>query len=331
MRILVTGGAGFIGSHTVERIVAEHGAEAVRVLDDLSTGSADNLTDPGVELVIGCVTDAPLVARLAADCDAIVHLAAIGSVPRSVDDPVRSHEVNANGTLNVLEAARRANAHVVFASSSAVYGSASAEVAAEDVPARPMTPYAASKLTAEAYLSAYAHAYRLRVLPFRFFNVYGPRQTADHDYAAVVPRFIRATLTGDPLHVHGDGLQTRDFVHVDTVAAALTTVISSGLASTEPINLAFGTQTSVLDVVDALGRLCGSTPPIVHESARVGDVRHSRAEHSRLTALLPDLRDLSFEDGLSRTVQWYRTHLAAYPEARASATGTESAATAPRR
>ncbi|MFC5805826.1 NAD-dependent epimerase/dehydratase family protein [Streptomyces formicae] len=215
MRIVITGGAGFIGSN-LARTLAEHPEiTQIRVIDNLSTGYKDNLVGLDVHFIEGDIQDAALLDQVFHGADAVVHLAALPSVPRSVKDPVASHHANATGTLQVLEAARRAdNLHVIAASSSSVYGSNQLLPKHEDLATAPMSPYAVTKLATEAYLGAYHHSYGLPVLPFRFFNVYGPGQRADHPYAAVIPKWISATLAGRPVIVHGDGTQTRDFTYV---------------------------------------------------------------------------------------------------------------------
>src|SRR5690606_26059571 len=203
---------------------------------------------------------------------AIVHLGARPSVPRSVADPVASHDVNATGTLNVLEAARRAgDVHVVAASSSSVYGANPTLPKHEDLAPRPLSPYAASKLATESYTLAWQHSYGLPTLAFRFFNVFGPLQPAGHAYAAVVPAFVSAALAGEPLPVHGDGTQSRDFTYVDTVCAVITDAVLRRVTSPEQVNLAFGSRTTLLEVIDLLSELLGEELPVRHTEPRVGD------------------------------------------------------------
>jgi UDP-glucose 4-epimerase len=307
MRVLVTGGAGFIGSNLCRRLVESAGVDHVVVLDDLSTGFVENLDGVDVELVAGSFLDVDLLDRVAAGSDAIVHLGARPSVPRSIADPVASHLANATGTVNVLEAARRTGAYVVMASSSSVYGATPTLPKHENLPTRPMSPYAASKLAAEAYANAYAHSYGLETLALRFFNVFGPRQPAGHAYAAVVPAFIDAALAGRPLTVYGDGTQTRDFTYVDTVTAVIADAVARRYTDPEPMNLAFGTRTDLLTLIELLESELGHEVNREHRNARVGDVPHSQADSSRLRAAFPEIEPTPLPEGLAATVAWMRT------------------------
>ena len=312
VRVVVTGGAGFIGANLVRRLLDE-GHEVV-VVDDLSTGRLANLDAVAgrIERHEASVLDAPALDAALAGAAAVVHLAARPSVPRSIDDPVATHRANVDGTLAVLEAARRAGPDAPpVASSSSVYGANPALPKHEDLVARPLSPYAASKLAAEAYALAYAHSYALDVLVLRFFNVFGPLQPADHAYAAVVPAFVDAALAGRPVTVHGDGTQTRDFTYVDTVTAVLADAVTRRVADPAPVNLAFGTRTDLLTVLERLEALLGH--PIVreHTAPRAGDVPHSVADASRLRALFPDVEPVDLEAGLAATVEWFRSGAAA--------------------
>jgi UDP-glucose 4-epimerase len=221
---------------------------------------------------------------------------------------VASHDANATGTLHVLEAARRAGgAHVVVASSSSVYGSNPTLPKHEDLATRPLSPYAASKLAGESYALAYASSYGLPTLAFRFFNVFGPLQAAGHAYAAVVPAFVSAALAGEPLVIHGDGHQSRDFTFVDTVTAVLADAVVRTVTSTSPVNLAFGTRTTLLELIAAIESRLGRSVACEHVERRAGDVDHSQASNERLRALFPDVRPASLDDGLAATIDWFRT------------------------
>lgn len=308
MRVLVTGGAGFIGANLCRTLLAT-GAVEVIVLDDLSTGSLDNLDGCDVEVRVGSVLDADAVGRACTGVQAIVHLGALGSVPRSVADPTTSFAVNATGTVNVLEAARRAGAHVLFASSSSVYGSNPALPKHEDLAPRPMSPYAASKLAAESTALAYSSSYALPVLAFRFFNVYGPLQRAGHAYAAAIPAFVHAALRGEPVTVFGDGSQSRDFTFVDTVCEVLTDAVIRRVTSAEPVNLAFGSRIRLNDIIDRLSQVLGSSLNVRYAAPRVGDVLHSSADDTRVRALFPAVRPVALDVGLAATVEWMRRQI----------------------
>lgn len=306
MKVLITGAAGFIGSNFL-RFCRTHSPEWDLVgLDDLSTGAEENLIGTDVPLIVGSVASTDTMAEASRGVDAIVHLGALGSVPRSVKDPVASHVANLTGTLNVMESARKEGAYVVYASSSSVYGANTKLPKSEFDWARPLSPYAVTKLGAEGYVLAYQKSYELPTLAFRFFNVYGPLQAADHAYAAVIPRFIRAALNETPLTIYGDGQQSRDFTFVDSVCAALHSAVDRRLSVDDPINLAFGTKTSLLDLVDLLGREVHRELELDFGTERTGDVRASQSDGLRMGQYFPDIKPVALEEGLAKTVGWYR-------------------------
>lgn len=307
MRVIVTGGSGFIGANLCRALgAAGHDVDAI---DDLSASSAANLHGSPARLVVGSVLDAPLLDEVLADADAVVHLAGRGSVPRSIDDPMATHAANVTGTLEVLQAARRAGSlPVVLASSSSVYGANTALPKRETMVPLPVSPYAASKLAAEAYALSFQRVYGLPVLACRFFNVFGPWQRPRHDYAAVVPAFVSNALAGQPLPVHGDGTQSRDFTYVASLTAVLVDAVERRVTHPEPVNLAFGTQTDLLTLIRVLEGILGEQLAVEHLPVRAGDVRHTEADTSRLRELFPDVAPVDLERGLAETVAWYREH-----------------------
>jgi UDP-glucose 4-epimerase len=308
MRILVTGAAGFIGSHIAERWARE--GEVVGI-DDLSTGHIANLDDIDCRLVEGSILDPEALGAAIEGVDAVVHLAARPSVPRSIVDPMASHEANATGTARVLEAARSSGRDplVVVASSSSVYGANPELPKHEAMTPMPVSPYAASKLATEQYALAWQHSYGLPTLAFRFFNVFGPRQAPGHAYAAVVPAFVSAALTGAPLVVHGDGLQSRDFTYVGTVADVILDALRRRARHDQPVNLAFGTRTTLLEVIQRIEALLGHSVAVDHVEPRAGDVRHSQARNDSLRSLFPDVVPVDLDEGLRSTITWMRGHL----------------------
>ena len=309
MKVVVTGGAGFIGGNLCRHLSNSSAVHDVVVVDDLSSGTKENLVGLDVTLFEGSILQPDLLDEAFADAAAVVHLAAVPSVPRSLADPVRSHEVNATGTLQVLEAARRADPapHVVVASSSSVYGANPALPKTESLRPMPMSPYAVSKLATETYALAHARCFGLDVLAFRFFNVFGPLQPAGHAYAAVVPAFVDAALAGRPLSVHGDGLQSRDFTFVDTVASVLTRSVQRRITAADPVNLAYGTRTTLTDLIEQLAELLGRDLLVEHAEPRAGDVRDSQADSRRLRSLFPDVVPTGMREGLAATVAWFES------------------------
>jgi UDP-glucose 4-epimerase len=306
--VLVTGGAGFIGANLCRRLADEPTVEGVTVIDDLSTGFAENLDGVDVRFVKGSFLDDDVLDDAMSGADSVIHLGARPSVPRSIDDPVASHEANATGTLRVLEAMRRHDVgHAVVASSSSVYGANPTLPKSEDLVPQPLSPYAVSKLATESYALANAHVYGFGALAFRFFNVFGPFQRAGHAYAAVIPAFVDAALDGRPLPVHGDGTQSRDFTYVGDVCAVITEAVLGRLASPRPVNLAFGGRHTLLEVISQLEAILGEELSREHQPVRPGDVPHSQADQTRLRELVPTLEPVDLADGLRRTVDWHRS------------------------
>lgn len=303
MHVLVTGGAGFIGANVCRRLLGQ--GHSVAVIDDLSTGFRTNLNGLDVDFHEASILDVQRLSVAATGAAAIIHLAAIPSVPRSVAAPFPSHEANATGTLRVLEVAREQGLHVTVASSSSVYGANPELPKRETMMARPRSPYAVSKLAGESYAIAWQLTYGLPTIAFRFFNVYGPLQAAGHAYAAVIPAFVDAALAGRPLPIQGDGQQTRDFTFVDSVTDLLARAATEGVTSDMPVNLAFGSRRSLLDVIDELEAIVG---PVRREFGppRVGDVRDSQADNARLLALFPGVQPTPFGQGLRATVEWFQ-------------------------
>lgn len=306
LKVLITGGAGFIGSNLCKILLASGQFTDIRVLDDLSTGSKTNLDGLDVAFTEGSFLDMSTLTEVATGVDSIVHLGAIPSVPRSIANPRASHEANATGTLNILEAARQTGVdHVIVASSSSVYGSNPALPKNEDDWTRPLSPYAVSKLATEGYANAYQASYGLKTLAFRFFNVYGPGQAAGHAYAAVVPKFLDAVSNGTPLEVHGDGTQSRDFTYVETVCQVIKDAVLRKVSSPAPVNLAFGTNTPLLELIEELEALVGRPLEREFGDPRVGDVKASQADGIRIKEMFPDVKPVGLHEGLRKTSDWF--------------------------
>jgi len=306
MRVLVTGGAGFIGSHLVDALV-ERGDDVV-VLDDLTTGTIANV-HPKATLVEGSVADEIAAARATEGCELVFHQAAHKAVLRSVERPLTTDTANTHGTLTILKVASDAGVRrVVHASSSSVYGGAASVPTTESEPLVPRSPYAVTKLAAEHYCRVFAELYGLETVALRYFNVYGPRQRPDATYAAVIPLFVDALLRGVAPEVHGDGLQSRDFTYIsDVVAANLAAAAAPGaVCSGHVYNIAPGSSASLLDILRILGELLGVEPAPHFVATRAGDVRRSLADASAAAHDLGFRCTVGLDDGLSRTVEWLR-------------------------
>jgi UDP-glucose 4-epimerase len=305
MQVLVTGGAGFIGSHLVDALLTE--GAAVRVIDDLSTGSTDNLSR-NAEFIEASIADPDAVARAVAGCEVVFHQAALGSVSRSVDRPLDTNAANITGTLTLLDAARAAGiGRFVWASSSSVYGGAKQLPAPETAPLQPRSPYAVSKLAAEHYCRVFWELFQLETVGLRYFNVFGPRQSANSQYAAVIPRFITAMLTGTQPEVHGDGLQTRDFTYVSDVVDAnlLAAKAPTEACAGKAFNIAGGAQWSLIQMLDIMADALSVKVTPVHAPTRVGDIKHSMADVRAAAEALGFKSSVTFPDGIRRTVEWF--------------------------
>ncbi len=300
---LVTGGAGFIGSHLVDALLAQ--GQAVRVLDDFSTGKPANLAGAAerIELVHGSITDLDAVKSAVKGCEVVYHLAAIASVSKSVETPAESHAVCATGTLNVLDAARQLGVRrVVYAASSSAYGDQPGDVRTETDPLIPLSPYAAAKLAGEHYCTAFTTVYGLETVRLRFFNVFGPRQDAKSPYSGVIAIFINLMAQGKTPIIFGDGTQARDFVYIDNVVQALRLAADAKAANGNVYNIGSGHSTSILTLVQELNELLGTHIQPMHQPPRAGDVRMSQASIARAEADLAYKPTVSFRDGLTKTV-----------------------------
>jgi UDP-glucose 4-epimerase len=308
-RWLVTGGAGFIGSHLAQALLAR--GEQVRIADDLSTGKPANLSvlDGRAEILTGDLADAAFAREAVAGIDLVLHQAAIPSVPRSVADPLTSHRANVDATLAVLVAAHAAGVRrVVYAGSSSAYGDAADLPKHEAMTPQPLSPYALQKLVGEQYMSLFTSLYGLETVTIRYFNVFGPRQDPSSPYSGVIALFITRLLAGEPPIITGDGGQTRDFTYIDNVVDGVLRAAESPRAAGQVINVATGERTSITELAEMLARLIGSPLSPVHVEARAGDVRDSLADLTRARQLLNYTPHVSLEDGLRRTIAWYRDH-----------------------
>jgi UDP-glucose 4-epimerase len=302
MKVMVTGGAGFIGTNLTLNLLSS-GYE-VKVFDDLSTGIKANIPKDA-EFVNASILESSQIDKAIEDCEVVVHLGARGSVPRSIKDPIATHNVNATGTLNVLEAARNSQCHFIFSSSSSVYGSNMILPKNEDMVLRPITPYAASKMSGEGLSLGYAKSYGLAVSTFRFFNIFGPWQRPDHEYAAVLPKWISKCIKGDEIEIFGDGEQTRDFTYVGTVVSIIKNCISDKVYHPEPVNLAYGNNISLNQVIHLLKN---SFPDlkVKYLSPRDGDVLHSKNDPKLVKSLYPNVNVEKFETSLQETINWFK-------------------------
>jgi UDP-glucose 4-epimerase len=308
--VLVTGGAGFIGSHLVEYLL--RGDAAVRILDNFSSGSEANLPfaaahGPRLEIVRGDVRDLATVERVVRGVTVIFHQAAMRSVPRSVAEPLGAHENNATGTLHVFEAARRAGVRrVVYASSSSVYGDRPELPKREDQRPAPISPYAVSKAAGEQYAAVWHRLYGVETVGLRYFNVFGPRQDPASEYAAVIPRFILWALRGEPVEIHGDGTQSRDFTYIGNVVHANVLAAEAEGVGGEVFNVGCGERISLLTMVEKLEQLFGRPLARRHTPGRAGDVPHTLADLDKAKRLLGFAPLVDFDDGLRRTVEFFR-------------------------
>jgi nucleoside-diphosphate-sugar epimerase len=311
-KYLVTGGAGFIGSNLV-RFILDQGQDVV-VLDNFATGKRENLDEVAdrIQLIEGDIRDRSAVDRAVAGCQAIFHEAALGSVPRSVDDPVTSHDVNVNGTMSVLEAARAAGVRrVVFAASSSAYGNQQESPKHERMPVQPISPYAASKIACEGYMQGYAASYGLETVSLRYFNVFGPRQDPFGAYAAAIPAFVQRLLAGERPTVFGDGEQSRDFCYIDNVCQAnwLAAHAPADSCDGRPMNIACNAKTSLNEILALLRELLDTDLQPEYQAERPGDVKHSLADVSRAREKIGYQPTVFFEEGLRKAIGWYRENL----------------------
>ncbi len=304
---LVTGGAGFIGSHIVDGLLQK--GHRVRVLDNFSSGKAVNLqrVRDRIEIITGSITDPATVQTAVKGIDWVFHMAAMPSVQRSVEDPIASHEACATGTLQVLNAARQADVRrVVYAASSSAYGDTPGSVRTEDDPVAPLSPYAAAKLAGEHYCKCFTDVYGLETVRIRFFNIFGPRQDARSPYSGVIALFIAAMSANQSPTVHGDGLQSRDFTYVTNAVQAVLNAAESKDAVGKVYNIGNGATATVLDLVKHLNEILGKNSQPKFGAARAGDVRHSQADISRVRRDLKYEPAVSFSEGLRLTVNAYR-------------------------
>jgi len=305
MKCLVTGGAGFIGSHMV-RALLEEGHE-VTILDNLSTGRKENIVGLSVTLLEGDVREATAVKHAVEGMECVFHLAALASVGRSIRDPLTTHAVNETGSLMVLDASLKAGVRrVIYAASSSAYGNSPEQPKMETAKPAPASPYAISKLTGEYYCRVYWETFGLETACVRYFNVFGPRQDPQSEYAAVIPRFIDAVLSGSAVTIYGDGTQSRDFTYVANAVAATILAANSPQALGQVINVACGERRSLLDVIDMLEDMLGDRIRPIFEASRAGDVKHSQADIGLARSLLAYAPHIGFKEGLMETVEWFR-------------------------
>jgi len=302
-KVAVTGGAGFVGSNLTCRLISE-GYQVV-VIDDLSTGLLSNVNQENSDFHQISITNLELLNRALKDCETIFHLAARGSVPRSIKNPFATHDVNATGTLNVLEVARKSGAHVIFSSSSSVYGRNMALPKDESMWLGPMTPYAASKLAAEGYVQAYSSAYGLPTTLMRFFNVFGPRQRPDHEYAAVLPKWIWLAMQGSPIDVYGDGSASRDFTYIDTVLDIAMMAMKERVITEGAMNLAYGNRIFLSETIEILRKHFPDLQ-VNYRQERSGDVKESQNSPELLKNLFPTVLPKPFKSALAETVAWLK-------------------------
>ena len=304
MKIAVTGGAGFIGSNLVKKLV--NLGHNVTVIDDLSTGLKSNLHGLDCDFHRLSIENLTKLRKILSPCEVIFHFAARGSVPRSILDPLATHKINLAGTLNILEISRENGAHIIYSSSSSVYGSNTSQPKIEETWTSPLSPYGASKLSAEAFLIAYANSYRIPITNFRFFNVYGPWQRPDHAYAAVIPKWIWLAMNGSVIEVYGDGSQTRDFTFIDNVTSVAVSSLSQISSNANAINLAFGNSISLNQI---LSKLRGIFPLLRVEylPSRNGDVMYSQNNPKKLFQYFPNTESVDFDQGFDLTYQWLKS------------------------
>lgn len=300
MRVLITGGAGFIGSN-LSRHLLNRGHE-VAIYDDLSSGLHSNVHSE-VNFLQGTLIDLPLLKKIVKNIDCVVHLGARGSVPRSIKNPVQTHEINSTGTLNVLEACREYGVRYIFSSSSSVYGANMALPKNEQMVLKPLTPYGASKMAGEALSLAYANSYSLPVTTFRFFNIFGPWQRPDHEYAAVIPKWIWQAMENKGIMVFGDGNQTRDFTSVSTVVEIITISIEKSIIHAEPINLAFGNRISLNQIILELKKYFPNLD-VIYKEPRQGDIKDSQNDPTLIKNLFPEVIPKRFDEALFETKEW---------------------------
>jgi UDP-glucose 4-epimerase len=313
MSVLVTGGGGFIGSHLVEALI-QRGA-SVRALDNLTTGHRANLAgalahpeaQKAFTFIEGDVTDRKTVQEAIKGVEYVLHQAALPSVQRSVEDPITSNQVNVEGTLNVLVAAQEAGVRrVVYASSSSVYGDSPQLPKIESMPTNPLSPYAVSKLAAEAYCRAFTRVYGLETVSLRYFNVFGPRQDPNSLYAAVLPRFIEALLSQESPVIYGDGAQSRDFTYIENVVQANLLALEAVGAGGEAFNIACGENVSLKAVLECLAEFSNQVVAPEYQASRAGDIKHSLADISKAERMLGYRPVIPFREGLKRTLEFFR-------------------------